>query len=666
MTQATILAEPDTASADSIDELLSNSQNSVPSNAPEDESARLTRLAKLVLNDFLVTQLLSRGKPIKSSEVPAAAENFTTTRAGLKAALSDSALVEFEDRSWELSLRVRGHQIPREERARAPLESTLKSFTREIGKPLPLPIIVREITPLRGTRGENVQQLVAQNLQHARWAVEVRPKTYLPASLLLDSAAPNAELIIRANALESDRDFVAVQNRDFQLSGDLAARAQQVLEACERPLSLRVLGYALWKNDVSTFDARELAAVVADKKRFHIFVGGIVATQKQMSALRSLAEDWMQEMGGSAAHIDVAQALRQRLKSDEIIAPTTAQLSEIANFATQSGSVFSVDQVLMDVLEIEPDDANFIALLQGTNDALRANREYLPSGIGRFLLRASVPEEVGQVPAALQPVHLSVRDSQSNELLDIEMSDEGLEGDAVEFVHDPQWEDINEEVEVKLGRRDEQVEAETSIIVLNHHYEQGTLKLRRMDEDFFAVQAALSRLNLRAQTENDSGESKTQSVTAWASRDSGLIYGLGDWYRDKLPASGGVLRFERDPQASLNAPFSLTIEKPDSATFIDAARLEELMELRESAKVLSLFELLQSVMEDHQTGATLPTLWAEINVVRRTTKRLLCSVLSAYGCYSFKQRGPHHFQWRFDAARLDSGFKRNKRKFVRK
>ena len=496
-------------------------------------------------------------------------------------------------------------------------------------------------------------------------AVEVRPKTYLPASLLLDSGAPNDELVIRANYLQSDADFATVQNLEVKLSGDTANRAQQVLEACGRPLSLRVLGYTLWKNEAKSFNARELAVAVADKKRFHIFTGGLVATQKQMPALRSLAEDWMQEMGGSASHVDVAQALRQRLKPTEIVAPTAAQLAEIHNFATQSGSIFSVDQVLMDVLEIEADDTHFIALLQGTNDALRANKEYLPSGIGRFLLRASVPEEVGQVPRELQPVHLSVRDSQSNELLDIEMSDEGLEGDAADFVHDPQWEDINEEVEVKLGRRDEEVEAETRIIVLNHHYRAGTLKLRRMDEDFFAVQSSLSRLNLRAQTEAD-GDIKTQAVVAWTSRDSGLIYGLGDWYRDQLPASGGVLVFERDPQASLNAPFNLSIEKPNKATFIDEDRLEELSKLRESATVLSLFELLQSVMEESTEGASLPTLWAEINAVRRTTKRLLCSVLSAYGCYSFKQRGPKNFLWRFDAARLDSGFKRNKRKFVRK
>ena len=54
------------------------------------------------------------------------------------------------------------------------------------------------------------------------------------------------------------------------------------------------------------------------------------------------------------------------------------------------------------------------------------------------------------------------------------------------------------------------------------------------------------------------------------------------------------------------------------------------------------------------------------NVVRRTTKRLICSVLSGYHCYYFKQRGPTQILWRFDAGKLDQGFKRNKRKYVRR
>jgi hypothetical protein len=127
-----------------------------------------------------------------------------------------------------------------------------------------------------------------------------------------------------------------------------------------------------------------------------------------------------------------------------------------------------------------------------------------------------------------------------------------------------------------------------------------------------------------------------------------------------------VLELSRDPAAPLSTPIEARVGEPDNFAYTDDARLQVLEALRQSATYLSLFELLQSVMSVHEGGASLVTLWAEVNVVRRTTKRALCSILCAYSCYSFKQRGPQSFVWRYDPAKLDQGFKKNKRKFVRR
>ena len=127
------------------------------------------------------------------------------------------------------------------------------------------------------------------------------------------------------------------------------------------------------------------------------------------------------------------------------------------------------------------------------------------------------------------------------------------------------------------------------------------------------------------------------------------------------PPSGGVLVFAHD-----GTGFRLKLDEPDKLTHISGHRGEELEEMRDAAKFLSLFELLQNIMREHSNGAELPTLWAEVNMVRRTSKRLMASVLSGYNCFYFKQRGAHQMLWRFDADKLDQGFKRNKRKFVRR
>jgi hypothetical protein len=311
--------------------------------------------------------------------------------------------------------------------------------------------------------------------------------------------------------------------------------------------------------------------------------------------------------------------------------------------------------VMTDVLDIEPEDPQFAPTLQALNDKLRGDADFMPIGIGQFLLREAVPTYVGETPDALRPIQLAVRDPETDEPRDFEMSDEGLEGDAAEFVHDPQWDDIGEGVEVRLVRKPADVDSTAPVryVILNHHHRAGTLKLRRADEDFFGISGPLNRLAIVT----DDG-----SLEAWASRESGLIYGLGKWFETRTPPSGGVLSFTREG----NNRFLLQVAAPDKLTLIEGHRADDLVKLREVSQYMSLFELLQTIMQEHSNGMELPSLWAEVNMVRRTAKRLLTSVLSGYHCFYFKQRGPKQILWRFDADRLDQGFMRNKRKYVRR
>lgn len=642
--------------AQTTEELLPQALDTTENTEPEEELEDPgTRIARLVLEDYVTTALLRHGRPLRGSELVAAAD-FKLSRAGLRAGLHDSRRILNHGREWELSLRDERARWTREEKSRQPLTGALEDFLKYVGKPLGPAVMLREVAQMRAVLPAVLKDMLDGLLRDARYAVRVSDTTLLHSNYIFDPGARREDVVRRENQIESDPDWIDLQEMPLpEAQGDLKARAAEILETVGQPLSRRLLGYFLWSQTPDEVTRENLITTFADRNTFASLIGGYITLQSQLPMWKGLVEDWLAEMGAVEAEIDVVALLRQRLAPNKILTPSQAELDEVRKFARDSGSTpFTVGEALSHALEMDADDARFTGTLQGLNDALRRDEAFLPLGIGRFILRESVPAHVGEVPEALRPIHLELRSSDGGELIDVELTDEGLEGDTAEFIHAPQWEDVSEEVEAKVPRRSGPPPDEARLILLNHHLRVGTLKLRRMDEDFFGATTALTRLNVIAEDSRD-------LLGAWASRDSGLIFGLGEWLTSRVPPSGGNLRFTREEHN-----FRLTIDEPDKTTLVTEARGAELAAMRDAAAYLSLFEIMQNVMKDHPNGFELATLWAEVNVVRRTSKRLLCSILSGYNCFHYKQRGPHQHFWRFDEARLDQGFKKNKRKFVRK
>ncbi len=618
-----------------------------------------TRIARLFLEDYVVTSLLRHGRALRPSEIISGQPGFSLSRAGLKAGLHDSKRVVHTEREWEWTLRLERAAWTREEKNRQPLASALEDLLIAIGKPVNTQIIVREMSEMRSMLTANIKVPVETLLRDSRFAVRLNETTWLHSNFLLDPGAPTAALVRRENKIEIDPDWIDLREMPLpEPDGTLRERAVELLETVGQPLSRRLLGYLLWNQTPEKVTRQDLLDLMSERETFTSLIGGYITLKSQLPQWRGLVEDWLSEMGASLPEVDAVAVLRQRLAPSQIIAPKDSDLESVKKFArrgmAQNGiQPFEVANALLHALEIESDDPQYAGTLQGLNDALRRDMTYLPLGIGRFILREAVPANVGQVPETLRPISLELRNRETNEPLDMEMTDEGLEGDGVEFVHSPFWEDVNEEIEVRSPQRPK--ELETKFIVLNHHLRAGTLKLRRMDDGFWGIEGNLTRLPVFVETDG-----KEENLAAWASKESGLIYGLGAWFPTRLPASGGNLLFERGANG-----FRLTIGEPDKATFISPERLQVLEAMRDASKFLSLYELLQNIMAD--AGDTeLSSIWAQANVVRRTSKRLLASVLCAYSCFYFKKRGPDQFFWHFAADRVDQGFKRNKRKFVRR
>lgn len=612
--------------------------------APETEDEFLARSGALALEDYIATSLLRQGRALPWNVLADAAE-FPLTRATMREAAASLPRVLARGDDFDLQLRVEFQGKPRDEKTRQPLERTVEALLQNVGKPMPLPVIVREVSGLRGVVPAAVQGVLEQLLKTSTHFVEGAPNTWMHDAFFLDSAAPRDDLVRRLNHIEDERDWSSVENIEAPESGDLAARAASVLQSAKRPLPLRVLAYLLWRADNSVA-TRELFRALSDRKTFYFFTGGFVTTQAQKSQWNELATLWLETMPGAPTGPDLAALLNEE---GEATAPSAADLEKVTEAARVGGEApIALDKIIVEVLgrtaETDEDWQKLAPQLRGLNTALRESDAWIEVGAGQFVLREKVPLYIGTMPEMLLPAH------QGDEL---ELSDEGLEGDCAAFVHDPQWEDVGEEVEVKFARRaDEKAPASTRYVITYPHHVAGTLKLRRMDEAFFNFpDAELSRLPIRAT--DDEG---THDLGLWASRVTGLMYGLVDWYSPQTPSSGAALQFARDARGEL----TVKIGESDALMLLEDERVEALEALQEREDA-PLLELLHSVFEAHQNGAALPTLWAKTNVIRRTSKRQLASVLSAYHCFSFKNN-----TWHFDAEKVSQGFKKNKSKFVRK
>ncbi len=78
----------------------------------------------------------------------------------------------------------------------------------------------------------------------------------------------------------------------------------------------------------------------------------------------------------------------------------------------------------------------------------------------------------------------------------------------------------------------------------------------------------------------------------------------------------------------------------------------------------SVFRLMQEVFAAHEGGIPFMTIWAEVNVVRRTTRRVVASDLSSY--HAFTQRPTGSDLWFFDERKVSQGRKKTKKRFIRR
>ena len=191
------------------------------------------------------------------------------------------------------------------------------------------------------------------------------------------------------------------------------------------------------------------------------------------------------------------------------------------------------------------------------------------------------------------------------------------------------------------------------LVLKSIHRELGTFPLCQIPTGWLAGDPVIQEVILM--------DPNGRELQAWVNYDARLIYNLVDWWYEQPVESGSVFSLQRT-----NRPNVLDfawLDQTDPVVYISTQRMEELRDIQARSEEMSTLDLLIEVMAHWPKGADFLTILAEINVVRRSSRRLIASLLSSYQCFYQRSGSP---VWHFDSKKVDLGFDKTKKKFIKK
>jgi hypothetical protein len=191
------------------------------------------------------------------------------------------------------------------------------------------------------------------------------------------------------------------------------------------------------------------------------------------------------------------------------------------------------------------------------------------------------------------------------------------------------------------------------LVLKSIHRELGTFPMAQIPTGWLEAKPTLQEVIVM--------DASGRELQIWANHDARLLYGFIDWWYEQPIESGAVFTLTKTSRPNV-LEFEW-MDQPDPVVYISAARMEELRNLGAAAEGKTTLDLLIEVMQHWPKGADYLTVLAEINVVRRSSRRLIASLLSSYQCFYQRSGSP---VWHFDQKKVELGFDKTKRKFVKK
>lgn len=508
----------------------------------------------------------------------------------------------------------------RETLGRRPFGGAVSRLLEAHGGPMPVALMVTGLTRLRRGSPEYFRELLDE-FEDTREEIIYVKESVVDRSWLLVMEGDDEEALLFYNEMEDDDELRELweecEERDLR-KRDMGLTAANLLETFERPLGPRRLAFLTRLHHPQIFEPVEFVAEIIERDDV-VAVGGRWIGEEQLEEIHQQLRDMSDELAGEgeeAPEVDIAAVLAEE-PPDTAFKIDPEDRTNILSVVSTAQVPIGVDELIIDLLEIEPGTKRFAAAAHLLQEELAVEEGLLEVSPGRYMSRDSIPGWVHEVPEPLLPAET---DADEDVLLELE----GLPEELREEVLDPVYEDVGCGVEIEP---DEDLLAEDAVDypLLHHHYAMGTMAVRGLDRPVFEDGAGLRLLLVRDEEEG--------MYPAWVNLDLGLIYGLSRWYHHHLPPSGAVFTLARTDDPDVYA--LLYDGDTDEELAPDEERMNVLERKRErvSRRPISIFDLMVELLGEHEEGLEFNALWAEMNVVRRTSRWQIASLLTCYPCF---------------------------------
>ncbi|MEQ1932698.1 MAG: hypothetical protein ABL962_02290 [Fimbriimonadaceae bacterium] len=540
----------------------------------------------------------------------------------------------YHERRWIPAARLEGDGRP--------MLEMIRLLVDRFGGPMPYRLIFDEVARILHKEVESIEDRVRRMVNSSPDLIEAPNETVSLADWAFTAEGEDFERALALHKLtQEELDTATKTLASVDWFSDTA-----IADALKHaPMSAKLIGAVAWSKmnsqdarTVLMYDGREMFAEMVSTEGFVYGADGIIHPESEVKKWLSTA-------------IKVAEKLAP-LVDIEDAAPIDVKPVDVAKMVgkiVKSADSITATKLLEEHYEITPSNKTFPDDMDNLMVALKEQKEIWWVGGDRFRKANSAPDFIESVPEPFQFIQTEFKDEEG-ELIDVELTDEGLSSTLRKLlVHPLAMDVVDEDIAPEPKQQPEQIR----LVLKSIHRELGTFPMAQITTGWLDSTPNIQELIF---VNNDGN-----TLQVWVNHEARLLYGLVDWWYDQPVESGSVFTLTKTTKPNV-LEFAWD-DQTDPVVFISNQRMDELREISSRAEELSTLDIIMEVMGHWPKGADFLTILAEINVVRRSSRRLVASILSSYQCFYQRSGSP---VWHFDAKKIELGFDKAKRKFIKK